>query len=197
MEQASVFPEAANKAAATQQKVTAFVCANCARPGVMPLSVHQRPDKPEFGWPFAVEEILIPCSGRLQPEHLLKAFESGSSLVCIIACQDDNCHYVEGCRRMRKRLEYVRDLLEQIGLGGDRLLMFELPGSAQEDLLAGECRPQASQVTPEELARRIQAIRDEVTAKFKVLPPNPLHNPPAKDEPAEGTTVEETDGNED
>ena len=51
---------------------------------------------PQFSWPFPVREVLVPCTGRLQPEHLLKAFESGSDLVCAIACAEDNCHYAEG-----------------------------------------------------------------------------------------------------
>ncbi len=122
-----------------------------------------------------VDEILIPCAGRLQPEHVLKAFEAGSNFVCVIACQDDNCHYVEGCLRARKRLDYVRKLLDEIGLGGDRLALFQLPGSAQEDLAAGDDRPRAARVSDEELSRQVQTICHAVATKVKTLSPNPLY----------------------
>lgn len=178
-----------------QKGVTAFICVNCARPGVAPFSIKPRPEQLAFDWPLPVDEIVVPCTGRLQPEHLLKAFEAGSSLVCVIACQDDNCHYVEGCRRAGKRLDYVRGLLDQIGLGGDRLALFHLPGSAQADLAAGDDQPSASSVSAAQLAQQIQAIRDAVAAKVQVLSPNPLYKP--QEIVDEVSAVEEADDNED
>ena len=175
--------------------VTAFICVNCARPGVAPYSVRPRPDRPDFDWPMPVHEILVPCAGRLQPELVLKAFESGASLVCLIACQDDNCHAVEGCLRARRRLDYVRGLLGQIGLGGDRLAMFQLPGSAREDMAAGDNNPQASHLSDRALLQQIQAIRDEVAARVQALCPNPLHK--VQEVAEETSAVEETDDNED
>ena len=178
-----------------QKTVTAFICANCARAGVAPFSVHPRPGRTDFGWPLPVDEIVVPCTGRLQPEHLLKAFESGASLVCVIACQDDNCHYVEGCRRAGKRLDYVRGLLDQIGLGGDRLAMFQLPGSAREDMAAGLDLPPTAQASPAHVAQQIQTIREAVMAKVQTLAPNPFYKP--QEIVDEVFAVEMTDDNED
>ena len=179
---------------AVQKGVTAFICANCARPGAALSSTRPRPNQPAFNWPMPVDEIVVPCAGRHQPEHVLKAFEAGSSFVCVIACQDDNCHYVEGCLRARRRLDYVRRLLDEIGLGGDRLALFQLPGSAREDMAAGESQPQASRVSVEELAQQIQTIRNEVTARVKTLIPNPLYK--VREIEAE-VSLEETDDTED
>jgi len=181
--------------AAPQKGVTAFICVNCARPGVAPFSVRPRPDQPDFNWTLPVNEILVPCAGRLQPELVLKAFESGSSFVCLIACQDDNCHAVEGCLRARRRLDYVRGLLDQIGLGGDRLALFQLPGSAREDMAAGDNTLQAPRVSDRVLHQQIQTIRDEVAAKVQALSPNPLHK--AQEIAEEISAMEETDDNED
>jgi len=142
-----------------------------------------------------VDEILVPCAGRLQPELVLKAFESGASLVCMIACRDDNCHSVEGCLRARRRMDYVRGLLDQIGLGGDRLTMFQLPGSAREDMAAGDNNLQASQLSDRALLQQIQTIRDEVTAKVQALCPNPLYK--VQEVAEETSAVEETDDYED
>jgi F420-non-reducing hydrogenase iron-sulfur subunit len=88
------------------EAVTAFVCSNCARPGLAPTSAGRpRPSVPNFQWPFPVREVLVSCTGRLQPEHVLKAFESGANLVCAVACQEDNCHYLEGSTRCARRVD--------------------------------------------------------------------------------------------
>lgn len=195
MQAAIVYSQVGVVKSAPQKGVTAFVCVNCARPGVAPFSTRPRPDQPAFNWPIPVDEILVPCAGRVQPELILKAFESGSSLVCMIACQDDNCHSVEGCLRARRRLDYVRGLLDQIGLGGDRLAMFQLPGSAREDMAAGDNNPLASHVSDGALLQQIQTIRDEVTARVRALCPNPLYK--VQEIAEEISAVEETDDNED
>jgi len=154
--------------------VTAFVCANCARPGQAPNSAGRpRPSVPDFRWPFPVREVLVPCTGRLQPEHVLKAFESGADVVCAVACQEDNCHYLEGSKRCARRVDYLRSILEEIGLGGERLMLFHLPGTAVEDMALAAGRT-ASAGTSDGLDARVAAIRDRVMQALEGLPPNPL-----------------------
>lgn len=158
--------------------VTVFVCANCARPGVAPTSAGRpRPSVPDFAWPWPVREVVVPCTGRLQPEHVLKAFDSGASLVCAVACQDDNCHYLEGSQRCARRVDYLRSILEEIGLGAGRLMLFHLPGTASEDmaLAMGRHSPASSS---EDMDARLAAIRDRVLQALRDLPSNPLHEPP-------------------
>ncbi len=154
--------------------MTVFVCANCARPGqVLTSSGRARPVVPDFKWPTSVEQITVPCTGRLQPEHVLRAFESGSSLVSVIACREDNCHYIEGSRRCARRVDYIRSILNEIGLGGGRLLLFRLPGSASEDLAlaAGRPLPEPDRNTPD---GPIAALRDAALEALRTFPPNPL-----------------------
>jgi coenzyme F420-reducing hydrogenase delta subunit len=158
--------------------VTIFVCANCARPGEAPTSAGRlRPNMPNFAWPWPVREVLVPCTGRLQPEHVLKAFDSGANLVCAVACQEDNCHYIEGSQRCARRVDYLRSILDEIGLGAKRLMLFHLPGTATEDMaLAMGRNPFAH--SSEDLDTRLAAIRDQVMQALQSLPPNPLHEPP-------------------
>ncbi len=121
-----------------------------------------------------VNEVLVPCTGRIQPEQILKAFETGADAVCIIACEEGNCHYVEGCRRAKRRVEYVARLLEDIGLGAQRLMMFYLPGSAREDMGLGV---QDAARAALDLAAPVKALVDEVVARVRRLPPNPMPVP--------------------
>ena len=179
--QSSISTSTATLVAATRNPgpaVTVFVCANCARPGEAPTSAGRpRPNVPNFAWPLPVREVLVPCTGRLQPEHVLKAFDSGASLVCAVACQEDNCHYLEGSQRCARRVDYLRAILDEIGLGARRLMLFHLPGTAVEDmaLATGRDLPVPSS---EHLDVRLAAIRDQVMQALQDLPPNPLHEPP-------------------
>jgi F420-non-reducing hydrogenase iron-sulfur subunit len=157
-----------------QPVVTVFICSNCARPGKKSTSANRvRPTLPEFVWPFPVDQIVVPCSGRIQPEHILKTFESGADLVVIIACQEDNCHYIEGSPRCFRRVEFIRSILEEIGLGEERLLLVYLPGSASEDLLvsAGKTAPATKS---DSLEKRIVKIQDHMVKTLEMLSPNPL-----------------------
>jgi coenzyme F420-reducing hydrogenase delta subunit len=154
--------------------VTVFVCANCARVTRTPeVAYRSRPDTPSFDWPFPVQEVLLPCTGRLQPEHVLKAFETGARLVCAIACSEDNCHYLEGSRRCARRVEYVRGILDEVGLGAERLLLLHLPGTAAEDTALSAGRPVPA-YSPETAATQVAAVRKAVLAALQTLTPTPL-----------------------
>jgi F420-non-reducing hydrogenase iron-sulfur subunit len=116
---------------------------------------------------------LVSCTGRLQPEHVLKAFESGSEAVCMVACEQDDCHYLEGSKRCARRAALLRSILDEIGLGGERLMFFHLPGTAAEDMaLASGRTVEALGATV--LDAQVAAIRDRVVETLRSLPSNPL-----------------------
>jgi hypothetical protein len=119
---------------------------------------------------------LIPCTGRLQPEHILKAFESGARLVCVVACSEDNCHHLEGSKRCARRVEYVRGILAEVGLGPERLVLCHLPGSAAEDMALAAGRP-APVPDPEASQARVAAVRADLLAVLDSLTPTPFDLP--------------------
>lgn len=184
MQTSNPLPAMVERTAKSMPKVTAFICSNCARRASEPRSTNRPvPRPPDFRWPVPVHEILVPCSGRLQPEHLLKAFETGADAVCVFGCQEDDCHNHEGSRRCARRVEYVRGLLDEIGIGNDRLWLFRLPGSAREDMalgLGGELDPVACERQEEERSVRVEQelriVRQELADKIAGLRQSPIHN---------------------
>lgn len=154
--------------------VSVFVCSNCARPGRKPVSASRPgPVLPDFHWPFPVERIVVPCAGRIQPEHILKTFESGADIVLIVACGKDNCHYIEGSARCAHRVDFTRSILKEIGLGNERLMFVRFPGSAREDMSidAGHASPvRESDSRDSEIA----SIREQTVRALETLPGNPL-----------------------
>ena len=63
----------------------------------------------------------IPCSGRLEPLHLLRALETFADAAYIITCPEGACRYFEGNRRARKRVDRARVIIHSIGLEEDRV----------------------------------------------------------------------------
>ena len=131
-ETALVAPASATHRAGTlaSPNITLFRCVNCSRPRTTPASADGRTSQPEPRGPVPVHEIALPCVGKLQPEQLLKAFEAGADAVCVMTCAADNCRYLEGSQRAERRVEYVRKLLDEIGLGGERLIVLHAAAPA-------------------------------------------------------------------
>jgi coenzyme F420-reducing hydrogenase delta subunit len=63
----------------------------------------------------------MPCSGRLEPVHLLRALETFADGAFVVTCPEGTCRYFEGNLRAQKRVERAREIITSIGLEGDRV----------------------------------------------------------------------------
>jgi F420-non-reducing hydrogenase iron-sulfur subunit len=70
--------------------------------------------------------IRVPCTGKVDIIHILRAFEKGADGVYVVGCMEGDCHFNEGNFRARKRVEQAAKVLEKIGVGGDRVKMYNL-----------------------------------------------------------------------
>jgi F420-non-reducing hydrogenase iron-sulfur subunit len=70
--------------------------------------------------------ISIPCSGKLDILYLTKAFETGADGVAVMICPEGECRYMEGNLRARKRVGVVEQLLEETGLGKNRVAFIQM-----------------------------------------------------------------------
>lgn len=76
----------------------------------------------------------VPCTGRIDPRYVLKAFESGAEAVCVLACPTGHCKTLQGNLRAARRIELAREMLAEAGLKPDAAQIF-LPASPEEDTL--------------------------------------------------------------
>ena len=162
---------------AVEPSLTVFRCAHSTDSALDASATNRQRSRPSVAqWPVLVNHIAVPCVGKLQPEHLLKAFENGADAVCVLACQDDNCCYLEGSQRLDRRAEYVRGLLEEVGLGGERLMVFHLGGSAREDAQVGLGRPGPDGQRPDgvDAEAELAALHEQMTVRLRALKPSPL-----------------------
>jgi coenzyme F420-reducing hydrogenase delta subunit len=80
-------------------------------------------------YPPEIEIILVPCTGRVDILHLLKAFENGADAVFVAGCLEGECHYLTGNIQARKRVNKLKKDLPQMGIEPERLEMFNLSSS--------------------------------------------------------------------
>jgi coenzyme F420-reducing hydrogenase delta subunit len=106
-----------------EPELTAFTCIYCGSMAADTAGALR------LTYPANVKLFRFPCTGKVDVEYILKAFEEGADGVYIVACSIGNCHHVHGNVRATKRLEHARQLLEEIGLEGERLGIFYMSGS--------------------------------------------------------------------
>jgi F420-non-reducing hydrogenase iron-sulfur subunit len=77
-------------------------------------------------YPADVRIIQVPCTGKVDILHLLAAFEEGADGVFVAGCLEGDCHFMEGNLHAKRRVKRVKEILDQVGLGGDRVQMYNL-----------------------------------------------------------------------
>ena len=106
-----------------EPEITAFFCIFC---GYMAADTA---GALHIQYPANVKFVRLPCTGKTDIRYLLEAFEQGADGVYLAACPIGNCHHVGGNERGRARVARAKKILDEIGLGGERLEMFFMSGS--------------------------------------------------------------------
>jgi coenzyme F420-reducing hydrogenase delta subunit len=122
-----------------EPELTAFTCIYC---GSMAADTA---GSLRLQYPANLKMFRFPCTGKVDVEYILKAFEEGADGVYIVACPVGNCHHVSGSARATKRVAYARQLLEEIGIEGDRLGIYYMSGS-QAHAFANAARQMTARV---------------------------------------------------
>ena len=92
----------------------------------------------------------LPCSGRIDPLHLMRALESGADKVYLVTCPEGTCRYREGNLRAQKRIVFTQELIEEIGLERERLelIITSAENPANIDKMARELLDREATVGP-------------------------------------------------
>jgi F420-non-reducing hydrogenase iron-sulfur subunit len=130
-----------------EPEITAFMCIYC---GYMAADTA---GSLRISYPSNIKLIRLPCTGKVDPRYLLKAFEEGADGVYVVACPVGNCHHVKGNERGFERVKRTKTLLDAIGLGSERLDMFFMSGGQ---------------------GRAFADAANEMTDRIRKLGPNPL-----------------------
>jgi F420-non-reducing hydrogenase iron-sulfur subunit len=82
-----------------------------------------------LSYPDSIRIIRLPCTGKVDVIYLLRAFQKGADGVYVAGCLEGECHYLTGNLRARQKVEYAKKLLDEIGIGGERLEMYNIAAS--------------------------------------------------------------------
>jgi coenzyme F420-reducing hydrogenase delta subunit len=96
-------------------KIVAYVCNWCTYLGA-DLAGTAR-----LEYPPNVRIIRLPCTGRIDTNLVVKAFEVGADAVLVSGCHPGDCHYTAGNYHARRRWMLFRDLLEVVGFDMRRI----------------------------------------------------------------------------
>jgi F420-non-reducing hydrogenase iron-sulfur subunit len=80
-------------------------------------------------YPASIKIIRVPCTGKVDALHIMRAFEKGADGVYLVGCREGDCHYERGNFRAKARVEQIRKTLDAVGIGGQRLRMYNLSSS--------------------------------------------------------------------
>jgi coenzyme F420-reducing hydrogenase delta subunit len=98
-----------------EKKIVAFCCENSALKAAEALS--------DLAVLEEVELVRLPCTGKAETGLLLECLEQGHPGVLVLGCPVDNCKFLIGSTRARKRVEMTRKLLKEAGLSEERVHM--------------------------------------------------------------------------
>ena len=92
-----------------EPKIVAYVCNWCTYLGA-DLAGTTR-----LEYPANVRIVRLPCTGRIDFNLLIKAFEIGADAVLVSGCHPGDCHYTAGNYHARRRWMLFRELLDTLG----------------------------------------------------------------------------------
>lgn len=105
---------AAETVSGFEPRIIAFLCNWCSYAGA------DKAGSSQLSCPPNVNIIKIMCTGRMDPEFVLKAFKMGADGVITLACHPGDCHYKEGNLRAAQRHAMQARILEQMGISSER-----------------------------------------------------------------------------
>ncbi len=103
---------------------------------------------------------MVPCTGRVDTLHLLKAFEGGADAVMVVGCLEGDCHYLTGNIRAKKRVNRLKEDFVRMGFEAARLEMFNLSSSDGPKFaaIAMEMSERVYKLGPNKVKREAQEV---------------------------------------
>ncbi len=122
--------------------IVVYVCHNCT-PGSAGIPRQWEQEG------LCVQVREVPCSGKIDVQYLLHAFEGGAQGICVLTCPQGECQRAQGNYRAEVRVRTVQRLLTEVGMEPARIALVH-------------CSPQ-------DPAERVEGAAREATARFAKL----------------------------
>ena len=100
--------------------IVAFCCHYCA------YTAADMAGSMRIGYPPNIKIIRVPCTGKVDAIHIMKAFQMGADGVYVAGCLEGDCHFKNGNTKAARRVKQVQGILDDIGIGGERVEMITM-----------------------------------------------------------------------
>lgn len=97
-----------------EPKIVAFCCNWCSYAGADLAGTNRST------YPSNVKIVRVPCSCRVNPMFILRAFQRGADGVIICGCHPGDCHYITGNYYTRRRMTLLFSMLDYLGIDKNR-----------------------------------------------------------------------------
>lgn len=136
-----------------EPRIVAFCCKYCA------YAAGDLAGSMRLSYPAGIRVIQVPCTGRVDILHLLRAIEDGADGVYVAGCLEGECHFLTGNIKTRKKVEYVKKTLEEIGIKPERVEMFNLSSAMGPRFaeIANEMTERIAKLGPREVNALVKA----------------------------------------
>jgi coenzyme F420-reducing hydrogenase delta subunit len=94
--------------------IVAFCCNWCSYAGADLAGTNR------LNYPANIKIIRVPCSCRVNPLFMLRAFQRGADGVIIAGCHPGDCHYTSGNYHARRRMTLLFSMLDYLGIENGR-----------------------------------------------------------------------------
>ena len=113
------------------RRIVAFYCRECA------YAAADAAGNARTSLPTTIRSVLVPCTGRVSPLHLLSALAEGADGVYVAGCLEGQCHYREGNFHAIDRVKFCQRLLESVGVEPERVQMFTMSAADSPRFVRG------------------------------------------------------------
>ena len=143
-----------------EPEIIAFCCNYCAY-AAADLAGSKR-----MQYPANVRIIHAPCTGKIEMEHILEAFEKGIDGILVAGCLEGGCHFSEGNLLAKGRVGYTRTFLTESGLEPERIRMVNVSAAGARLLVdyLNELIETVKKLGPSPLSEAARTTKQEITA---------------------------------
>lgn len=135
---------------AWEPNIVAFCCNWCSYSGADLAGTNR------LEYPTNLKIIRVPCSGRIDPFFVMKAFQKGADGVMIAGCHPGDCHYTTGNYYTRRRFLLIKRLLEYLGIEEGRFAVSWISASESVKFqeMATQILKQVTELGPNRMVKK-------------------------------------------
>jgi len=138
--------------------IIAFCCQYCSY-SAADLSGSMR-----LQYPPNVRIVRTPCTGRLEVNFFMKAFENGADGILVAGCLEGGCHFTEGNFLAKGRVGYTQTILHESGLEEERIRMINVSAAGARPLVdhINDLIETVKKLGPNPLSGKVQTVKEEI-----------------------------------